>query len=67
MELPRIIRVKQTFPDRGLKDVAGSVLAELKSSPFASRVKPGGRVGIGVGSRGITNIALIAKAAVDFW
>jgi hypothetical protein len=67
MELPRIIRVKQTFPDRGLKDVAGSVLAELKASPFASRVKPGGRVGIGVGSRGITNIALIAKAAVDFW
>jgi hypothetical protein len=42
-------------------------LAELKASPFASRVKPGGRVGIGVGSRGITNIALIAKAAVDFW
>ena len=67
MELPRIIRVKQTFPDRGLKDVAGSVLAELKASPFASRVKPGGRVGIGVGSRGITNIALIAKAAVEFW
>ena len=67
MELPRIIRVKQTFPDRGLKDVAGSVLAELKASPFASRVKPGGRVGIGVGSRGITNIAIIAKAAVEFW
>ncbi len=67
MELPRIIRVKQTFPDRGLKDVAGSVLAELKASPFASRVKPGGRVGIGVGSRGITNIALIAKSAVAFW
>ena len=67
MELPRIIRVKQTFTDRGLKDVAGSDLSELKASPFASRVKPGGRVGIGVGSRGITNIALIAKAAVDFW
>ena len=67
MELPRIIRVKQTVPDRGLNDVAGSVLAELKASPFASRVKPGGRVGIGVGSRGITNIALIAKSAVEFW
>lgn len=67
MELPRIVRVKQTFPDRSLKDVSGSVLAELNASPFASRVKPGGRVAIGVGSRGITNIATIAKAAVDFW
>lgn len=67
MELPRIVRVKQTFPDRSLRDVAGSVLAELKASPFASRVKPNGRVAIGVGSRGITNIALIAKSVVEFW
>ena len=67
MELPRIIRVKQTFPDRSLRDVAGSVLAELNASPFAGRVKPGGRVAIGVGSRGITNIALIAKSVVEFW
>ena len=67
MELPRIVRVKQTFPDRSLRDVAGSVLAELKASPFASRVRPGGRVAIGVGSRGITNIALIAKSVVEFW
>jgi len=67
MELPRIVRVKQTFPDRSLKDVAGSVQAELTASPFASRVRPGGRVAIGVGSRGITNIALIAKSVVDFW
>ncbi len=67
MELPRIVRVKQTFPDRSLKDVAGSVLSALQGSPFVSRVKPGGRVAIGVGSRGITNIALIAKSAVEFW
>lgn len=67
MELPRIVRVKQNFPDRSLKDVAGSVTAELTGSPFASRVKPGGRVAIGVGSRGITNIALIVKSVVDYW
>ena len=67
MQLPRIIRVKQNFPDRRLKDVSASVQAELKASPFASRIKPGGKVAIGVGSRGITNIATIVKAAVDFW
>src|SRR5262245_5744268 len=67
MELPRIVRVKQTFPDRSLKDISASVRAELNASPFAPRVKPGGRVAIGVGSRGITNIATIAKAVVDYW
>ena len=30
-------------------------------------MKPGSRVAIGVGSRGITNIATIARAVVDFW
>jgi len=67
MELPRIVRVRQKFPDRGLKDVAGSVLAELNASPFSTRVKPGARVAIGVGSRGITNISTIVKAVVGYW
>ncbi len=67
MEFPRLLKVKQHFPDRGLKDVRSSVLAELQSSQFASRVKPGARVAIGVGSRGIINISTIVKAVVDYW
>ncbi len=67
MEFPRLLKVNQHFPDRRLKDVRGSVLAELQSSQFASRVKPGGRVAIGVGSRGIINISTIVKAVVDYW
>lgn len=67
MQLPRIIRVKQNFPDRRIKDVAGAVESALQVSPFASRITPGGRVAIGVGSRGITNIAKIVRATVDFW
>ena len=34
---------------------------------FASRVRPGARIALGVGSRGISNLATIAKAAVEFW
>jgi hypothetical protein len=67
MSLPRILPVRQNFPDRALRDVAGAVRAELAASPFAARLKPGSRIAIGVGSRGITNIATIVRAVVDYW
>jgi len=66
-QLPRMVRVKQNFPDRGLRDVAGSVAEALRAAGLSSRLKPGARVAIGVGSRGITNIDTIAKAVVRYW
>ena len=42
-------------------------MSELVDSPFGARTKPGARVAIGVGSRGISNIATITRAVVDFW
>lgn len=59
--------VRQNFPDRSIKDIPGEVAKQLHASPFASRVKPGGSVAIGVGSRGISNIATIARAVVDYF
>jgi hypothetical protein len=59
--------VRQNYPDRRIPDVAGEVRRRLVASPFAARLKPGARVAIGVGSRGINNIAIIARAAVDYW
>ncbi|MGE5644593.1 MAG: hypothetical protein ACM336_02255 [Acidobacteriota bacterium] len=50
-----------------MKDIPGEVRRELNSSGFAARLKPGSKVAIGVGSRGITNIATIVRAVVDFW
>ncbi len=67
MRLPKLLRVKQHFPNRALPDVAGAVRKELESAAWTSLVKPGSRIAIGVGSRGITNIATIVKAVVDFW
>src|SRR5258706_8271538 len=67
MQLPRILLVRQNFPDCSIADIPAAVHKELSASPFASRLKPGARVAIGVGSRGITNIATIARAAVDYW
>jgi hypothetical protein len=67
MQFPRLFIVRQHFPDRRIPDVAAEVQRQLQDSGFAARLQPGSRVAIGVGSRGITNIATIARAAVEFW
>jgi hypothetical protein len=67
MDLSRLLLVKQNFPDRRIHDIPGEVTKQLSASAFASRVKPGGKVAIGVGSRGISNIATIARSVVDYF
>jgi hypothetical protein len=67
MQFPRLIAVRQKFPDRRLPDVAAEVHKQLSGSGFAGRVKPGSRIAIGVGSRGIHNIAAIVRNVVQFW
>jgi hypothetical protein len=67
MQFPRLLVVRQKFPDRKIADVAGTVRAQLAASNFTSRLKPGARVAIGVGSRGIHNIATIVYHVVQYW
>jgi hypothetical protein len=67
MDFPRILLVRQHFPDRSLADIPGAVRAELEAAALDARLKPGSSVAIGVGSRGIANIAVIARAVVDYW
>ncbi len=64
---PRLLLVKQDFPDRRIADIPAEVQKQLASTNFAAHVKPGARVAIGVGSRGIANIAVIVKNVVDYW
>src|ERR1700676_3433269 len=67
MKLPRLLLGNQNFPGRPHRDIPSAVRKELSAAPFASRLKPGGRVAIGVGSRGITNIATIVRSVVEYW
>jgi hypothetical protein len=67
MALPRLLVVRQKFPDRRIPDVAAEVRKQLAASAFAGRLKPGARIAIGVGSRGIHNIATIVRSAVQYW
>lgn len=67
MTFPRICLVKQHLEDRSLPDVALAVRQEMERSRFAERVRPGARIAVGAGSRGISNIALIVKSVVRYW
>lgn len=67
MDFSPLLLVRQHFPDRRLQDIPGEVQKQLAAAGFGSRLKPGSRVAIGVGSRGIRNIATIVRSVVDFW
>ena len=67
MRFPRLLLTRQKFPDRRIADVPAEVAKQLAASGFASRMKPGARIAIGVGSRGIHNIPVIVKAVVRYW
>jgi hypothetical protein len=67
IKLPRFLPVYQHFPDLRLADVRAAVQQELNASGLANRVPPGARVAIGVGSRGISNLAAIVGTVVDYW
>src|SRR5215813_8839767 len=67
MQFPRLLVVRQNFPDRRIPDVAAEVHKQLSAGAFGARLKPGSQVAIGVGSRGIHNIATIVRNAVEYW
>lgn len=62
-----MLLVRQEFPQRRLTDIPGEVFRELGAAGLGAGLAPGSTVAIGVGSRGIGNIDVIARAVVDFW
>ncbi|OGP90497.1 MAG: hypothetical protein A2156_05615 [Deltaproteobacteria bacterium RBG_16_48_10] len=67
MDLPRIYRIRQIFGRPVIKDIKGTVESELKRLSLEKRVKPGQRVAVTAGSRGIANIADILRATINFF
>jgi hypothetical protein len=63
----RLLIARQNFPDLRLGDVAGEARQQLERGGLAARLRPGARVAIGVGSRGIANIATIVESVVQYW
>lgn len=65
MDIPPIQLVRQTAPQPAIADIAGDVRRQWLTSATAKRIKPGMRIAVGCGSRGIKNYLTIAKATID--
>jgi hypothetical protein len=63
----RLLILRQRFPDVRLPDVEDETRRQMEQSGFAEQLKPGAHVAIGVGSRGIANIAAIVLSVVAYW
>ena len=64
VELPRMVRVRQKFKTPRVDDVAGVVRAQFENPDIRDRIKPGMRIAVGCGSRGIANVAECAGTVI---
>ena len=58
-------KARQIFNQPTVEDVPGAIRAQLKGKKLSERVKPGQRIAVTAGSRGIANIALILRTVVE--
>ena len=65
MNLPLLARVRQVIPQPRVHDVRATIRRLILESRIRERVPTGGIVALGIGSRGITGIAGMARAAVE--
>lgn len=63
--LPTMHRVRQHFDAPRVDDPAAAVAAQLAQPAIRALVRPGARVAVAVGSRGIRHIDRLARAVVD--
>jgi hypothetical protein len=63
-ELPRVARIRQRFGGERIDDVAGAVRQAILACAARERVRPGARLALTAGSRGISQIAEILAACV---
>ena len=63
--LPEMHRVRQSFAADEIGDVREAVLAQLSRAEIRGKIRPGMKIAVAVGSRGIANIGTIVKAVTD--
>ena len=64
MEIPTMYRVRQRLYDRVLLDLDSVVIRQVERR-LSGKVRSGQQIAIGVGSRGVANIARIARATAE--
>jgi hypothetical protein len=62
--LPRMIEMEQSYPPSRKLDFPSLLEQQFTESGLRENIKPGMRIALGVGSRGITNLKEIVKATL---
>lgn len=66
--LPNMVRVMQKFDEHHIvvEDIPKIITQQLSRPEIKDQIRPGMKIAIPCGSRGVANIAVITKAIVDF-
>ncbi|HER24099.1 MAG TPA: DUF2088 domain-containing protein [Candidatus Atribacteria bacterium] len=64
IESIKMRKVKQIFCQDSIPDIPGYIHQAFKNSDLPNRIKPGDKIGITVGSRGITNLQPIVQQII---
>ena len=64
ISFPRMMLVRQKFPASAPVDIRGTLTKEFAA--VAGRIKPGARIAVAVGSRGISNLHAIVASVLKF-
>jgi nickel-dependent lactate racemase len=65
IEKIKMYRILQTFNKNKLKNIPEMIYQEFKAINLDQKIKPGMKIGITVGSRGISNLQLIIKTIIE--
>jgi hypothetical protein len=65
MTYPRMLRLRQKFPRQRVENIPATIRDTLGKLNLGNKIKRGQTVALTAGSRGIANIALILKSAVQ--
>lgn len=63
--IPKMVRIRQRFDAAKLDDPLAVLREELQKPGGIDRIKPGQRVAVAVGSRGVANIAGLTRTTID--
>lgn len=63
--LPRMVTIQQRFPADKVDDIRAALQTELAQTHIVNTVRPGMRIAIAVGSRGINNLPVFVATIVE--
>ncbi|CAN5855176.1 lactate racemase domain-containing protein [soil metagenome] len=62
---PKLVKVCQEFPRPRIQDVREELRKEIRKEEISNRIKPGMRVAITAGSRGISGVDFILRSLIE--